>query len=184
MKQWHIFLAFFRSGILAYGGGPASIPLMQKEVVETYKWMDDDEFAEVLAIGNTLPGPINTKMSGYIGYRVGGVIGLLNAILASILPTILLMIVFLTSLSAYKDQEWVQGMTRAVIPVVGVLMVQLTWQFLTKSKQGLGWKISIFLVIISLIIIEFFHIHPGIVIAVLLAYALTKRGKQKEAAKE
>src|SRR5690606_40059834 len=71
------------------------ISLVYKEVVERYKWMNDDEFSEILALGNTLPGPIATKMAGYIGYRVAGTAGLLNAILATVLPTVLLMIVLI-----------------------------------------------------------------------------------------
>ena len=77
----NIFIAFFRSGMLGFGGGPSSIPLIHKEVVSTFKWMTDDEFSNVVALGNTLPGPINTKMAGYIGYRVGGMIGLLIAVI-------------------------------------------------------------------------------------------------------
>ena len=50
MKQIDIFIAFFRSSILGYGGGPSTIPLVYKEVVDTYKWMKDEEFSEVLAI--------------------------------------------------------------------------------------------------------------------------------------
>jgi len=67
MKALHIFLAFFRVGMLGYGGGPASIPLVHKEVVDKYKWMNEDDFSDVLALANTLPGPIATKMAGYIG---------------------------------------------------------------------------------------------------------------------
>ncbi len=80
--QIDLFIAFFRSGILGFGGGPSAIPLVHKEVVTIYKWMNDEEFSDVLALGNTLPGPINTKMAGYIGYRVGGVIGMINAVLS------------------------------------------------------------------------------------------------------
>ncbi|OLO28217.1 chromate transporter [Alkalihalophilus pseudofirmus] len=173
--QWEIFIAFFRVGIFGYGGGPASIPLVQKEVVERFRWMNNEEFGDILAIGNTLPGPIATKMAGYIGYRVGGYLGMLTALIASIVPTIILMIVFLTSLSAYKDQAWVQGMTHGVLPVVGVMMAVLTWQFFDKGKEGLGWWKTSALVILSLVVIEFLGIHPGIVIAILLTYALVGR---------
>ena len=51
----------FVSNILGYGGGPASIPLIQKEVVDRYHWLTVKEFSEMLAIGNALPGPIATK---------------------------------------------------------------------------------------------------------------------------
>ncbi|MEH7387420.1 chromate transporter [Bacillus sp. JJ1521] len=180
MKQLDIFIAFFRSSILGYGGGPSAIPLVHKEVVEKYKWMNDDEFSDVLALANTLPGPINTKMSGYIGYRVGGIIGMLNAVLASIVPTILLMIILLTFLSSLKDQPWVHGMTRAVIPVVCVMMATLTWDFLKKSKDSLGWKGSVGIIVVSFLLMEFLGVHPGIIIVVLLIAALVKKDKAPE----
>ena len=104
-----IFIAFFRSGMLGFGGGPSSIPLIHKEVVGTFKWMNDDEFSNVVALGNTLPGPINTKMAGYIGYRVGGMIGLLVALVAGVLPTVLLMLALLTSFNQFKDNPRYKG---------------------------------------------------------------------------
>ncbi|WP_449538028.1 chromate transporter [Ferdinandcohnia sp. Marseille-Q9671] len=180
MKQLQLFLAFFRVGMLGYGGGPSSIPLVHKEVVEKYKWMNDDEFSDVLALGNTLPGPIATKMAGYIGYRVAGIVGMINAVLATIVPTILLMIVLLTFLSSLKDQPWVQGMTKAVIPVVGVMLASLTWDFFKKSKDSLGWKFAIVIIVVSFVLIEFVGIHPGIIIAVLLVAALAKKDKKPE----
>ena len=121
----NLFIAFFRSGILGFGGGPSAIPLVHKEVVGTFRWMDDDEFSDVLALGNALPGPINTKMAGYIGYRVAGIAGMVNAVLSSIVPSILMMIVLLTALTNYKDQAWVAGMTNGVIPVVAVMLAVL-----------------------------------------------------------
>lgn len=184
MKQYNLFIAFFRVGMLGYGGGPASIPLVHKEVVEKYKWLDNDEFSDILAIGNALPGPIGTKMAGYIGYRVGGYLGMVNAILASIVPTILLMIIILGSLASYKDQTWVQGMTMAVVPVVGVMMAVLTWQFFNNSRKSLGWFSSVILVIVSFVIIAILNIHPGFIIVALLLFALTRTSKSKKAGEQ
>jgi chromate transporter len=180
MTYYQLFVAFFRSGILGYGGGPAAIPLVQKEVVEIFKWMDNDEFGDILAIGNALPGPINTKMAGYIGYRVSGISGMLVAISASIIPTIILMIVILTSLASIKDQPWVQGATNAVVPVVGVMMAVLTWQFIGSSKKSLGWMKSIVFLVGSFLFIGILDIHPGIIIGALLLFALTRSNKPKK----
>ncbi|WP_347551053.1 chromate transporter [Pseudalkalibacillus hwajinpoensis] len=177
MKQWHLFLAFLKVGMLGYGGGPSSIPLVYKEVVERYHWLSEDEFGDVLALGNTLPGPISTKMAGYIGYRVGGVVGMINGVMATILPTIVLMIMLLTFLSSFKDQPWVQGMTKAVVPVVGVMLAVLTWQFFKKATGGLGWVMSGLLFVGSLLLIEVAGIHPGILIAVILVYSLLKKDR-------
>jgi chromate transporter len=172
MKQFDIFIAFFRSSILGYGGGPSTIPLVYKEVVETFEWMKDEEFSEILAIGNMLPGPINTKLAGYIGYRVGGIIGMLNAIIATVLPTIILMIILLKSLSSFKDIKWVNGMKESIVPVVGVMLGVLTWQFYRSAKSGLRTPTILIHLVIGLILIQFLHIHPGIVIGGLLLFAI------------
>src|SRR6476619_7094928 len=92
---WKIFLAFFIPGIVGYGGGPSSIPLVENEVVGRYGWLTVSEFSEVLALGNSLPGPIATKMAGYIGYDVAGIPGSLVAIFATVAPSLILMIVLL-----------------------------------------------------------------------------------------
>lgn len=180
--QKEIFIAFFRSGILGFGGGPAAIPLVHKEVVGTFGFMTDEEFTDVLAIGNTLPGPIATKMAGYIGYRVGGVLGLLNAVIATVLPTAVALILFLTVLRQYKDLPFIQGMTNGVVPIVGVMMAVLTWEFLKKGKTSLGWLKGGIILALSFIVMWVLQIHPGIVIAVLLVVAFAipvkKEGEQ------
>ncbi|MFD2044729.1 chromate transporter [Ornithinibacillus salinisoli] len=182
--HWDLFIGFFRVGMLGFGGGPASIPLIQKEVVNKYKWLNDDEFGDILAIGNSLPGPIATKLAGYIGYRVSGVFGMINAILANIIPTILLMIALLTSLSFIEEFNWVQGMTAGVIPVVGMMMATLTWQFINKSGKGFGWKKAIIIVVILIVLLQVIHIHPGIIIAILLVVALSIKNKENNSEKK
>ncbi|MFD1848687.1 chromate transporter [Oceanobacillus bengalensis] len=178
--QWDLFIAFFRVGMLGFGGGPASIPLIQKEVVEKYKWMNEEEFGDILAIANTLPGPVATKLAGYIGYRVAGIPGMLNAILINIVPTIILLIILLTSLSSFKDFDWVRGMAAGVVPVVGMMMAVLTWQFIKKAGKGFGWTKAIIIGAVLFVVLQFLHIHPGIVIAVLLILALSMKDKEKD----
>ena len=180
-KQIDIFIAFFRSGILGFGGGPSTIPLVHKEVVGTFKWMTDEEFSDVLSIGNTLPGPIATKMAGYIGYRVGGWLGLITALIATVLPTVILMIIFLVPLNQYKDLDFVKGMTNGVVPVVAVMLGVMTWDFLKKSKKALGWKVGSTILIGSFICMVLLELHPGIIIGVLLILALFLPIKEKGA---
>ncbi|MDV2581384.1 chromate transporter [Alkalibacillus haloalkaliphilus] len=178
--QKDIFISFFRAGMLGYGGGPATIPLVHKEVVETYGWMDDEEFSDILAIGNTLPGPIMTKMAGYIGYRVGGKTGLLTALAATILPTVIIMIALISVLINYREHAVVQGMTSAIAPVVGVMLFMLAFNFLRHSKRDLGWPVAIALGVVSLITFELFNLHPAILIGALILYALLKKSPSKK----
>ncbi len=180
MKQSALFWAFFRVGIFGFGGGPAMIPLVRAEVVTRHKWLTDEEFADVLAIGNTLPGPIATKMPGYIGYRVAGVSGCIAAVIAVILPMIVAMIVMLGIFSRYRDVAWIRGMGQAVIPVVMVMMGQLAWDFFDKSQAALGWLASTLMAIVAGVLIYWLGMHPGWVIgAILLTALLRPTGKKR-----
>lgn len=180
MKQRDIFIAFFRSGMLGYGGGLSAIPLMQHEVVKNYGWMDDEEFSDVLALANTLPGPINTKIAGYIGWRISGWKGMLTALIAASVPTLILMILLLTVLNAYKDKPWVQGMAKGVLPVAGVMIGVLAWGFIDLSHKLMGLVPTIILTVISIIVMQLLGIHPAFLILALLVTALFSKEKSKE----
>jgi chromate transporter len=167
-----VFVAFFRSGILGYGGGPSTIPLVHKEVVQTYRWLTDDEFGETLAVANTLPGPIATKMAGYIGYRIAGILGMLIALAATVIPTVLIMVILFFFLKNIKTLPRIENMINAVTPVIAVMMAQLTYDFLKKSRQSLGFWKAAFLALISLLFLQWLGVHPAIVIAAFLVFGL------------
>lgn len=177
-----LFAAFFRVGILGFGGGPSSIPLFHQEVVKKYRWMTDDNFGDTLALANTMPGPIATKMAGYIGYRLGGALGSVNALVATVLPTVILMILLLGTLQAYKDLPWVSSMSAAVVPVVGVMLAILTWDFLKKSGQSLGWPRAIILTILAAVLMEGLNLHPAFLILIVLGIVFfsSKKGGGNE----
>lgn len=170
MIYWKLFLAFFIPGILGYGGGPASIPLVENEVVDRYEWLSVNEFSEVLALGNALPGPIATKMAGYIGYEVGGIFGAIVAVFATVAPSLILMVTLLGLLMKYKESPKVKRLTVLVRPVIAVLLGVMTYDFLFSSYEGLGIWQTIGIGVISFVLMERLKVHPAYVIAGALVY--------------
>ncbi|MDR7073450.1 chromate transporter [Fictibacillus barbaricus] len=170
MIYWHIFLAFFLPGILGYGGGPASIPLIENEVVDRYHWLSVNDFTEVLALGNALPGPIATKMAGYIGYHEGGVLGSFVGVFASIAPSLLLMVAFLGLVYKFKDSPRVKNMSTYVKPTIAVLLGIMAYQFFSESYKGTGWMHTLFLAAASYVLMERLKVSPVFVIIGSLGY--------------
>ncbi|KGP92218.1 transporter [Pontibacillus chungwhensis BH030062] len=170
MMYWEIFLAFFIPGILGYGGGPASIPLVENEVVGRYGWLTVNEFSEVLAMGNALPGPIATKMAGYIGFEVGGVTGAAVGVFAAVAPSLILMIALLGLLYKYKDSPKVKRMTLYVRPTIAVLLGVIAFRFFVTSFEGGGTIHTILLIVTSYVLLERVKVHPAFVIAGSLLY--------------
>lgn len=167
---WHLFLAFFIPGIIGYGGGPAFIPLIQVEVVNHYGWLTNEEFAELLALGNTLPGPIATKMAGYVGYEVAGPLGAFIALFATVAPSLLAMIFLLGILYKFKDSPKVKRMTSYIRPAIAILLAVLAYEFFTESWQNAGMIQTIGIIAVSLLLLEKVKLHPAYVIIGSLCY--------------
>ncbi|MBS4178823.1 chromate transporter [Lederbergia citrea] len=172
MIYWQIFLAFFIPGILGYGGGPSSIPLIENEVVGRYDWLTVHEFSEMLALGNALPGPIATKMAGYIGYQQAGIPGAAVALFATVAPSLILMIALLGLLLKYKDSPKVKKMTLLVRPAIAVLLGVMTISFFLSSIsiEGSGYVQTILIAGVSLLLLQKWKLHPAYVIAGALVY--------------
>ncbi|HET7627044.1 MAG TPA: chromate transporter [Bacillales bacterium] len=170
MIYWKIFVAFFIPGVLGYGGGPASIPLVEDQVIDHYGWMDAEKFAEVLAIGNALPGPIATKLAGYIGYQQGGILGAVVGVFATVAPSLILMIFLLGMLYRFKDSPKVKQMTNFIRPAIAVLLGVIAFQFFVESYHGAGWLQTLILTAASFFFLEKLKVHPAIVIAGALGY--------------
>lgn len=168
MIYLHLFLAFFFPNILAYGGGPSAIPLIEHEVVTKYGWMTKTEFSEQLAFANALPGPIATKMAGYIGYEVAGVIGSIIALFATIAPSLILMLVLLNLLYKYRNSQRVKRLSSFVLPAIAVLLLSLAFDFLHTSYEVNKLFPTILLVISGYLALEKFKIHPVFVISAAL----------------
>jgi chromate transporter len=135
-----IFILFTRVALFSWGGGPASLALMQREVVDA-EWVTNEEFADAVAVGNALPGPIAPQVSAFVGYKLSGIWGAVSAAMGTVLPTTLLMLVMVAYFFSIKDSPTVASMLKAVRPVVvGLLLwTAYTMAYSVFSVSKVGW---------------------------------------------
>ncbi|WP_241674598.1 chromate transporter [Paenibacillus luteus] len=162
--------AMIKTGIIGYGGGPSVIPLIRYEAVTNYKWIDDEEFGEILALANALPGPIATKMAAYLGYKEKGTIGAIVAVLAHIVPSGLAMILLLSFVQYLSSAAFIQGMIGAVTPVIAVMLGMMAYEFGEKAVKGLGKYIGFGFFALAFGLLQGIKLHPAIVILLFLGY--------------
>ncbi len=164
---YDIFIAFFRTGLFGFGGGQASIPLIQQEAVERYGWLTIEEFTDSIAFGNSLPGPIATKLSALIGYKTAGFPGLFVGLFGMILPSTVFVVVLGSVYIKYKDQSWLQGMMKGVRPVVVVLIFQVV---VMMSKTSFGSVSAYIIAAFAIVLVYVLNVHPAITIVLALLY--------------
>ncbi|OZB95156.1 chromate transporter [Paenibacillus sp. XY044] len=178
METWiELLIGFFLANVFGYGGGPSSIPLMHREIVPHYHWLSGAEFSNMLALGNSLPGPIATKIAAYVGYDAAGWMGALVAEVATIVPSAVALIVLMRILQKYKQSQAVKGMTLLVQPVIAVMMLQLTIQSSKESILSIGWIQFGAIALIAYWLMQRRKVHPALVIVGAFIYGGIFLGK-------
>lgn len=92
----NLFWTMFKIGLFTFGGGHAMIALFESEFVSKKKWIEHDEFMNIVVIAESTPGPIAINSATYIGYKMGKFLGSIISTVAVCLPSFT--IIFLISL--------------------------------------------------------------------------------------
>ena len=115
-----LYLAFFKVGLVAYGGGYAMIPLFQRELVAS-GWLTLQEFLDVVAISEMTPGPIAINTATFVGYRLFGPRSS-RCHFGSHLPILILTFVLIYFLNRYRDHK-ITGKLMSGIQVAVVILI-------------------------------------------------------------
>ena len=140
---WQIFGLFTKVAMFSWGGGPASLGLMQREVVAA-GWVTTEEFADGVALANALPGPTAPQASAFVGYKLAGWPGAISAITATVVPATLLMLILISVFFAFKDNLYVKAAISGMRPFVVGLLAWTAYQMaftIFGLKQGLGQSV-------------------------------------------
>lgn len=183
MLLWKIFILYSRVSLFSWGGGPASLALMQRETtsalwvppgaVEAVPWASPLEFSDAVAVGNALPGPIAPQVSAYVGYKLAGVPGAIAAAAGTVLPTTLLMLAMVVYFFRIKDSLMLQSMLKAVRPVVVGLLLwtayDMAYNVFGVKRAGWGdsltggWDMILF-VAVTFVFLTMTKVNPAFVI--------------------
>jgi chromate transporter len=109
---------FLKIGVIGFGGPAAHIAMMRREVVQERQWFSDQEFLEMAAVTNLIPGPNSTEMAMHIGSQRGGVRGLVISGVTFIIPAVII-VAFISWLYAeYGTNPWVFDIRYGILPVI------------------------------------------------------------------
>ena len=156
-----LFLTFFKIGAFTFGGGYAMIPLIQKETVETNKWISDDDILEIIAIAESTPGPIAINSATFVGYKVCGFCGSFFATLGVVLPSFIIILAISYVLREFQDIKAVKYAFNGIRAGVLALLIKAIISMYKKVQKNL---VSYIVMAFSFIIVAFFDINVLFVI--------------------
>lgn len=153
---------FFKTGLFAVGGGPATIPFLM-DIAKKHPWFSMQELSDMIAVSESTPGPVGINMATYAGFKTLGMFGGIVSTLALTVPSIVIILIIARFLEGFQDNPTVKAVFKGIKPAVTALIAVAVINI---------FKVSVFDVnmnprIPSMII--------GVVIFALLQWSKTKK---------
>ena len=134
LKQ--LVLYFLKLGYSGFGGPVALVGYMQRDLVEKYKWISEEEYKEGLALAQLAPGPLAAQLGIYIGFVHYGVLGATLAGIAFVVPSFIMVVVIGIAYKMFGGLPWMQavfyGVGAAVIGIIAMSAYKLTMKSVSK----------------------------------------------------
>ena len=121
LEYLKLFVTFAKIGMFTIGGGYAMIPLIEREIVAK-QWMSKEEFMEMFALTQSLPGVFAVNISIFVGYKLKKVPGGVVCALGSILPSFIIILAIALFFTHIQDNVWVEKAFKGLRPAVVALI--------------------------------------------------------------
>ncbi|MGP1435490.1 MAG: chromate transporter [Phocaeicola sp.] len=155
------FITFFKIGLFTIGGGYAMIPLIQSEIVEKKKWISQNDFIDLMAISQSIPGIFAVNIAIFIGYKLRKLKGALAMATGTILPSFIIILTIALFFQQFKDYEVLQRIFKGIRPGVVALIAVPTFNMAKSAKIN---KYNVWIPVVSALLIWLLDFSPVYVI--------------------
>lgn len=170
---WTLFWTFAKIGCFTFGGGYAMLSMIQKEIVEKYKWATNEEVLDYYAIGQCTPGVIAVNTATFIGYKTRGVAGAVAATTGLVLPSIIIISIVAMFVQSFLQYPAVGHFFAGIRVVVAVMIINAVKNM---GKKAIVDKICLCVAIVSFVLSVAFSLSPiWLVLAGALVGMFAKR---------
>ena len=167
ISLWKIFLVFAKIGAFTIGGGIPMIAAIKSELVER-KWLNDEDFIDIITLAQTAPGLFAVNISILTGHRLRGTKGSVVATIASCLPPFLIILMVAMFFTAFKDNEYVLKAFKGIRPVV-VALIGMPMIDMIKATKMKWW--SWIIVIAYMTLVCFLKVSPIYILICVIVMA-------------
>ncbi|MDM1044629.1 chromate transporter [Myroides sp. 1354] len=151
-----LFFLFTKIGIFTIGGGYAVIPLIEKEIISR-SWLTYNEFYELLAITESLPGVFATNIAALVGFKIGGIKGGILAALGTIIAPFVIVLLVAVFFNRFQDNVYVAKAFKGLRPVVVALIAAPCYTAIQINKMTIK---SLLLPLIALLLMWGANVSP------------------------
>ncbi len=163
-----LFWELFKIGLFTFGGGYAMIAVFERELVEKKKWLNNEEFTDIVAIAESTPGPLAINSATYVGYKTAGVLGSFFATLGVVLPSFILILIISLFFDEFLKLQYVNYAFRGIQACVSFLIISAGIKMLKKLERNVLNVVLTSLSIICLVLFTLFAVDFSTIFYILI----------------
>ena len=150
-----LFLSLLKIGAFTFGGGYAMIAILQREFVDEKKWIDKNEFIDLVAIAESTPGPMAINCATYIGYKVAGFWGSIASTVAVCLPSFVIIYLISMFFDAFLSFKYVEYAFKGIQVCVTYLILSAGIKMISQLKKD---PMSVTILSLTVTLMVFFSV--------------------------
>ena len=185
-----LFWEFFKTGLFAVGGGMATIPFLY-DMADKTGWFTANDLANMIAVGESTPGPIGVNMATYVGFITGGSYGILGSILGAVVatlglitPSVIVVLLVAMVLNSFRNNPLVQNAfyglrpaSTGLIAAAGLVVIQSNLLYMEAGWHfpGVNWKglaLAVALWLLTNIVPKVKKLHPIVFIGLAAIFGI------------
>lgn len=173
-----LFITFAKIGGITFGGGIAMLPIMERELVQDRKWVDEDELLDYYAISQCTPGVIAVNTATFVGYKRKGVLGGIFATLGVVFVPLVLISIIAVFISNFLQYKIVFHALNGIRVVVAAIICNAVKDMAKKSVKS---ALTAVIAVVSFLLSFFLSVSP-VIMVILSAFAglfIVKGGEGK-----
>ena len=164
-----LMLTMMKVGAFTFGGGYAMISLLHSEFVEKKKYLENDEFMDIVAIAESTPGPIAINMATYVGYKRSGFLGALFSTLGICIPSFIVIFVISLFFDSFLEITWVKSAFRGIQICVIYLILSAGFKMIMKMKKKALNIIILSVTAVLMVIFSIFNVSFSAIFFILIS---------------
>ena len=134
-SYWKLFISTFMISAFTVGGGFVLIPLMKAKFVDEYGWLEEKEALDLVSIAQSAPGVMAANSSIIMGYRMGGFLGSLTALLATVLPPLITLTIISYCYDAFASNPYVRMFLKGMQCGVTAILIKVVLDLVVKQAR-------------------------------------------------
>ena len=171
-KIFKLFLIMLKIGLFTFGGGYAMIALLENEFVSKRRWMQTDEFSDMVAIAESTPGPIAINAATYIGYQQNGILGSAAATVSVCITSFVIIFWISLFFDAFQQIRWVAAAFKGIQVGVVVLILSAGLKMLRQMRKTVYNVVCVGLTVVCLVLCSLFAVNFSSVFYILIGVVI------------